>query len=459
MINRLKKAKIVRQLYSLIPQEFRINYKYYLNARKLITSTEFLSKEQLQNFQLKKMRQIVNYAWNNIDGYRDIWQKNKFHPDQIKSLEDIKRIPFVTKEILRENLDRFTNKNIKSLQYATTGGSTGIPFGFYQQAKNRMIEMAFIHDMWSRHYKDISLKTKSVILRGSKVEGIYQIDERGLILSSYDINLKNVKKYIELIEEYRYPIFQAYASAISLMAKIMKENDLTINHKFKLITIGSEPLYDFQKMLIQGIFHTKLSHWYGHTEKTVLAGNCEKFEKFHVYPQYGITEIIKSDGDSAGVGEVGEIVGTSFWNYATPFIRYRTMDFAEAGECSCKECGRKYQLLNNIEGRLQDFVINSNKEVITLRGFFFVQDFNAFSNIRQMQIVQSKVGEIDINIIPTENFRRDDEMEIIRKIESVSNHKIVANVNLVQDISRTKTGKLRFLDQRLDTSKYTCLAD
>jgi phenylacetate-CoA ligase len=90
MINRLKKVKIVRQLYSLIPQQFRINYKYYLNSRKLITSTEFLSKEQHQNFQLKKMRQIVNYAWNNIDGYRDIWQKNKFHPDQINSLEDIK---------------------------------------------------------------------------------------------------------------------------------------------------------------------------------------------------------------------------------------------------------------------------------------------------------------------------------------------------------------------------------
>ena len=452
MINRLKKVKIVRKLYSLIPQQFRINYKYYLNTRKLIRSTEFLSKEQLQNLQLKKMRQIVNYAWNNIDGYRDIWHKNKFHPDQINSLEDIKRIPIVTKEIMRENLDRFTNKNIKRMQYSTTGGSTGIPFGFYQQTKNHMIEMAFIHDMWKRKYKDISLKTKSVILRGSKVEGIYQTDERGLILSSYDINLENVKRYIVLIEKYRYPIFQAYASSIYLMARIMKENDLKLKHKFMSVMIGSEPLYDFQKELIQEVFHTRLSHWYGHSEKAVLAGNCEKTDKFHVYPQYGVTELIKPDGNSADIGEIGEIVGTSFWNYATPFIRYRTMDFAELGESACKKCGRNYQLLNNIQGRLQDFIINSNKEILT--ALIFMQHYHAFANIHQMQIVQHKVGEIDVNIIPKNNFCHDDKIEIIRKVEAASHHKISVNVNLVQNISKTKTGKLRFLDQKLDINQY-----
>ena len=99
------------------------------------------------------------------------------------------------------------------------------------------------------------------------------------------------------------------------MAKIMRDNNLVMNHKFKAIMFGSEPLYGFQKELINEVFKTKLCYWYGHTEKSILAGNCEFDDRFHVYPQYGITEIIN-----------GEMIGTSFWNYATPFIRYKTTE-------------------------------------------------------------------------------------------------------------------------------------
>lgn len=441
----LKSNKLARIIFSMLPLRLRNkDYIYYLETRKLIKNTEFLSKEKLEKFQFEKLKEIVDYAWNNIEGYRKLWQENNFEPSQIKSLEDIKLIPFMTKDILRENIDKFTNKNLPNLEYVTTGGSTGIPFGFYQQSHNNMIEWAFIIDMWSRFYQDIKFNTKSVILRGTKLKSIYEHDPiYGLILSSYDINIENVKKYINQIEKYKYPIFQAYPSALYLMAKIMKDNNLKLNHKFEAIMFGSEPLYDFQKELIKEVFDTKLCYWYGQTEKAILAGNCEQDSRFHVYPQYGITEVID-----------GELVGTSFWNYATPLIRYKTMDFAQIGDNQCDQCGRNYQLLNKIDGRLQDYIVNSEKELVTLTALIFAQHFECFSKIIQMQLYQDKIGFVVVKIVPTNDFSENDKKEIIDKMLFAAHNKIIVSVCIVESLGKTNAGKLRFLEQKLDIKEY-----
>jgi phenylacetate-CoA ligase len=426
-----------------LPQKLKNrNYKYYIETRKLIKETEYLSEEELEKFQFSKLQDIVNYAWGNIEGYRELWQKNNFEPSKLKSLKDIELIPFVTKEILRDSIDKFTNKKLSNLRYMTTGGSTGIPFGFYEQTHNSMIETAFIHDMWSRFYKDINLDTKKVTLRGNKIKNIYEYDSiSGLTISSYDINIQNIKEYIKQINKSKYSIFQAYPSALYLMAKIMKENNLKLNHKFEAIMFGSEPLYDFQKELIKEVFDTKLCYWYGHSEKAILAGNTSNNNDFFVYPQYGITEIID-----------GELVGTSFWNYATPFIRYKTNDYAKISNKTNDI--NNYILLSKIDGRLQDYIVNKDKELVTLTALIFAQHFNCFSKIVQMQLYQEEIGHVVVKIIPTENFNSEDKKEIIDKMLYASHNKIVVFIEIVNNIQRTKASKLKFLDQHLDMKEF-----
>jgi phenylacetate-CoA ligase len=450
-----KNKKAVRYCYSLLPEYCSKGYKTYEGFRRLIKDTEYLTKNDIRKFQFNKLQEIVRYAWNNIHGYRELWDDASFCPDKLKCIDDIRLIPFITKEILRDNLDKFSNKKIILKKYATTGGSTGIPLGFYQEKKNDFIETAFIHDMWSRHYPKISRKTKSTILRGRNVDGIFNYDPMyGLTLSSYDIDLVNVIKYIELIESYKTPIFQAYPSAIYLMANIIKDNNININHKFKAIMLGSEPLYDFQKKLIQETFNTKLCFWYGASEKVVLAGNCELDERFHIYPQYGITEIIDKNGRTVNEGESGEIVGTSFWNFATPLIRYKTMDYAERGAERCEKCGRHYSLLNKIDGRLQDYIVDRERRLVTLTALIFAQHFQAFSRMISMKLYQDKIGEVIVNIVPTQAFTPEDEIEIIHKMQEATHNKITVYIKIVESLDLTESGKMKFLDQRLKIEEF-----
>lgn len=456
MINVLKKNKLIRSVFSKCPERFTRYYRTYASVRQLLRATEYLSKDELEEFQFNKLRKIVNYTWNNVLGYRELWQKHNFNPEKLKELNDIHLIPFITKDILRDNFDKFTNHNLTKIHYCTTGGSTGIPFGFYLEEKNEYIEKAFIYDMWYRHYPPTSLRSKSTVLRGDKVKGIYEYDPlHGLTLSSYDINVDNVEKYIQFIEIYKTPIFQAYPSAIYLMAKIIKDNGLSINHNFESIMLGSEPLYVFQKELIQEVFNTRLCFWYGATEKVVLAGNCGKNDRFHIYPQYGITELVDTYGNPIlQEGQTGEIVGTSFWNYATPFIRYKTMDYGELGQKYCEQCGRSYQLLNKIEGRLQDYIVDKEGNLVTLTALIFAQHFNAFSKIARMKLYQDKIGDVIVKIVPSIDFAKEDQLEIVDKMKTATSNKINVYIEEVENVDLTERGKLRFLDQHLDISAY-----
>lgn len=442
MINSLKLNKLIRTIYSKLPQQLKNkDYKYYLETRKLIKDTEYLSKEELVKFQLEKLKEIVNYAWGNIQGYRELWQENDFKPSKLKTLKDIELIPFVTKEVLRDNIDKFTNKNLQNLKYITTGGSTGIPFGFYEQSRNKMIEWGFIIDMWSRFYPQIQFDTKRVTLRGNKIKDIYEYDPiSGLVLSSYDIDLKNVKEYIKQIEKYKYPIFHVYPSAVYLMAKVMKDNNLKLNHKFEAIMFGSEPLYDFQKELIKEVFDTKLCYWYGHSEKAILAGNCEVDDRFHIYPQYGITEVIN-----------GELIGTSFWNYATPFIRYKTMDFAQVGDERCDKCGRNYQLIDSIDGRLQEFIVSKNNNLVSMTAINMHDDI--FDELEQFRFYQDTIGEVVFNYVAKSKIQVNTD-KIYKGLKEKLTDEFELILQEVDVIEKTNAGKLRFLDQKLNMKEY-----
>ena len=164
----------------------------------MLKKTGKFSQEEFRNLQFQKLKYLIDYCWNNIPGYRNHWEKGDFHPDNLKTLDDIKTIPFISKKILNRQIDAFSNKTVKNLEIQKTGGSTGIPFGFYQQSRNGIIEKAFIHDLWSRFYPEINLKTKATILRGRKIKGDIQIDPmHGLILSSYNLSPENKKPILK----------------------------------------------------------------------------------------------------------------------------------------------------------------------------------------------------------------------------------------------------------------------
>ena len=274
----------------------------------------------------------------------------------------------------------------------------------------------------------------------------------GLILSSYNLSPENVKRFVKAIEKYKTPILHAYPSSLFIMARIMQRHNIKLSHRFKSIMLGSEVLYDFQKEIIKKVFNTPICHWYGHAEKTVLAGNCEEDDRLYIYPQYGITEIITPSGKYASPGKTGEIIGTGFWNFATPFIRYRTMDYAERGEAQHVKCDLPYPTMIKIEGRQQELIVGKSSRLITLTAVSLV--CGKLSNIDQFKFYQSAIGQIEFHYVKTGPDVKIDEKKIILSFQYILGDDFEITTQEVKEIPITKTGKLCYLDQQLEINEF-----
>jgi len=181
---------------------------------------------------------------------------------------------------------------------------------------------------------------------------------------------------------------------------------------------------------------------YGHYEAAALAGYCEHANTYHVLPTYGYVELLDNNNNPiTELGAVGEIVATSFIMDATPFIRYRTGDYATYGGIGCEFCNRPYLILDTIEGRAQDYLIEWGGGRIPVTCINMHSD--VFDSITQWQIRQRTPGEIDFTYIPlgSDNLNARAAMHnaLTRKLP-----KFTINMVPVAQIGRTTRGKHRY---------------
>lgn len=443
----------VKYLYGLVPP--RIHYgKQFWDTYNFLQESQWWPKEKLEDYQMQQLTKLLNHAYENVPYYRRIFDERGLKPKEIQNFNDLKKLPYLTKEIVQEHLTGLIARNYPKsrLEYVTTSGSTGIPLWFYyEKGLSGAKELPFIFTQWKR--VGFKIGDRCVVLRGNVIQPAsksefweYDPINKNLILSSWHMKDEAFPKYIEKIREFKPDFIHSYPSAITVLAKFMRENNVESFPTVKAVLCASENLYSWQRELLEKVFQCRIYSHYGQTELVTLAGECEKSTYYHIFNEYGITELIKPDGTPANnEGEIGEIVGTGFNNYAMPFIRYKTGDFAV---CSCKECscGRRYRLIKRVEGRLQEFIVAKDNHLISLQD---MQIYKIFDNVKQFQFHQDKKGEVVFNVIKKDTYTQKDTKHIKEELHKRFGSDMKIEIRFVNNILRTKSGKYRFLIQKL----------
>jgi phenylacetate-CoA ligase len=444
--------KVIKRLASTVPPAYRQKRQYW-QVLSFLKDAEWWDKERIDKWQLKRLRHVVEHAYYNIPGFRTLYKEAGVTPLDLRSLRDIKYLPFLTKDLLRDNLKDFASPSLSQTKrvYVTTGGSTAIPFGFYLTKGDLIREWSFMHSGWAR--AGWQLGESSAILRGAFVgtrDKFWHYDpyRRELMLSSYYLTERTYKRYVEEIGRFKPHHLQAYPSAALILSDLVIDNGDIGKLSFQIIFLGSENVYPWQSAKIARAFPgAKIFSWYGQAEHVILAPMCEHSEVYHLWPFYGITEVINEKGEEAFEGDNGELVGTSLWNFSTPFIRYRTMDTARKGKFGCGECGRQFQLLQAISGRLQEMIITKNHRHISMTAINMHDDI--FDSIKQFQFYQDTMGEVVFKYIPKKDLSSK-ELDTIRAgLMLKLGDDVKLTFSEVKEIVKSKTGKYRFLDQRL----------
>jgi len=437
-------------------EEFKRLYQW-------LQETQWWSRDQLEAFQLDQLRGLVKHAYENVPYYRRVFDERRLKPEDITTLDDLIKIPILTKEDVRNNFEDLIARNIdrERLRYYTTGGSTGAPLGIYHDKHTTQPrEYAFMLRRWGwAGYRTgdrvVGLRDDRITRvdrRGNRYAWDYDTTNNRLALLAMDMSEENMYEYVELIREFRPRFMHAYPSSLEILSRFMRRNgvsDIGVNAVF----CASETLYRRQRELIESQFGCKIFDYYGLTEYVVGAAECEQHEGYHVNMEYGILELIDEDGNPVtDAGKLGRVVGTGFGNYCMPLLRYSTNDLAAyaSGKCSCK---RESILIREFKGRIQEFMVSKTGQITSFSALYTTAGVMTpiWGKIRELKFIQEREGEliVEMAIAPSSS-----EAEIAQEFlkafyEWLDEQEFHVRIIFVDRVSRTERGKLGLLEQRL----------
>ncbi len=444
----------IKYFYGSIPPRIRYG-KVFWETYNFLQESQWWSRERLKDYQIQQLSKLLHHAYEYVPYYHKVFDERGLKPSDIKKIEDLSKLPYLTKAIVRENVHTLIAKNIskRRLDSVRTSGSTGTPLVFYQQKGiTDSMELAFIWRMW--RCGGYQFGDRCVVLREDapdRLEGGKRIWwERNpaynyLILSPHHMTEENLYNYVEKIREFKPKAMQTLPSLLFILSDFMQRHGMAPFPSIKVILCGSETLYPWQREKAEDVFNCKVFSWYGQNEKVVLAGECKENNEYHIFPEYGVTEIIgRDDKHVTREGEMGEIIGTGFNNYAMPFIRYKTKDVAVWTNKNC-DCGREYRLLKKVEGRLQDFIVSKTGHLIPITTI----PYSFVNNVKQFQFYQEAPGKVTLRVVRMSTYRKEDSEYILRILREEMGESIKFCIEFVDNVGRTRGEKYMYLIQKL----------
>ena len=414
----------------------------YTNWREFLEHTDNWDAEHIVAYQTDILQRLVKYAYEYTNGYRELYATVGVHPSDIRTLDDIRLLPFVDKQMIQGNLSAFTVTT--DAEYVTTGGSTGIPFGFYRD------KVAFAQVLAARahQYSHMGWEEgdRQIVLRGlyidtpDHIQYVPEFEE--LRCSSYHLLPDYMEIYRQRAVEYKPKWLRCYPSSGYLFAKFLNKTGGAFP-PLSGVLCASENLYEWQRVYMQRVFRTRVFSHYGQYEQVALAGFCEYAPTYHVLPQHAYVELLDKENNPVRPNQTGEIVGTSFTMAATPFIRYRTQDYATLQGDSCPHCGRPYQVWSRVDGRLQEFIQASDGRLVSMTALNFHNDI--FDDIKQFQFHQIQPGIVTFCYVPKNTF---DPATMLQHLQ-IKLQGFEIQLQPVETIPLTPRGKHRFLRQEL----------
>lgn len=369
----------------------------YSKRKKELLFLEGADILQKQDFVLSRVKHIVDFAYNHVKFYKEFYDKSSFVPSELRSFDDIQKIPIVTKRILNEyNIEERSYKK-KDRYITNTGGSSGTPFAFYIEPTSMGHEWAHMHTIWEQldyHTSDFKLLFGG---RSNIKDGIgYDVIRNHFAVDIYQDYSILSKKLKRISEKYKIKYLHGYPSSIYDFALYCSREDPklrdSISKNLQGAFLGSEYPHALYRQTIEEVFGVKTISWYGHTERAVLA--YEKHEKFKYEPflSYGFSEAVKNDeGDF-------ELVSTSYYNEASPFIRYSTQDTVEDPVLE----GKILKSFKILKGREGEFVVDKKNKKINLTALIFGRHHEIFNYTHHIQVKQVDIGKIIIFYVSTD---------------------------------------------------------
>lgn len=413
------------------------------NTKKLYNeykNTEYYSLDELKKLQFKKLKKLLIHCEKNVPYYSQLFNRYSFNPQKFQNVSDLKILPPLTKEIVKENFTKLKSSNF--LKYVPrikeTGGSTGEPLKIYHDKCSHGA-------MWANIYKGFGhagylIGNRYIILaHGSMLpkrinysKTLYYLFQNAKIFPCYHLTQEDIKKFITLIKTSKAKFIYGYSSTLFQVARFLKNqpNDFT---KLEGIFTTADMLYSKQRKLIETQFGVPVFDNYGCPEAGVMTWECNQHDGYHYNMESAFIEIINKNEEGAG-----NILSTNLTNYAFPIVRYDTGDVGNLKEDNCL-CGRAHTKIISLLGRQRDIITLKDGRMI--HGAFFNHLPSFYDErIKRFQIIQPDIDNLEVHIDIDPKAKLKDFSPIIETLEKAFNFQL--NIVLIDgDFRESKISK------------------
>lgn len=422
------------------------------NSTYWLKQIEKMSKwtpEQVQTWQADRLHELMEHVYNHTIYYRRIMDERGLKPDDIRSAEDLKKLPIITKQIAREHFNEIVPDNIASLHYreGKTGGTTGEPMFYYCDENTWGYVTATKVYHWRKYgyeYGEPFAAMGSASLFAKKpslVRRIYDRLRNEIPMNTVNLTDELCEKYIQIIRERRIRYIYGYAASIYIFTQYVASHGIDLK-QIKGVFTTSEMLTDENRELIKRTYDCVVMDCYGARDAGINA-----YERaYHEY-EVGYNVLVETTNEFEP--NTGTLLTTNLLNYTFPLIRYQFGDEAELAPRN-ESKGYNGQLLNRVLGRTSDVMRLENGHNMTATGFSMIM--KAF-DVKAFSFNKTGVSEVTLAIVrDKEKYTEAQEKEIRKTIYLYIGEDAKLNIEYIDHFEPLKNGKRRYFMNDL-TSK------
>ena len=426
----------------------------FRQSRRFVAASQYWPARQTRAYQLAGLARLCEVARGGSAFYREHFEQAGLGSGPIRDFETFERLATIDRDTVRVHGDRLCVGDVRKADRVSTGGTSGKPVVFYQPPSRSGVEYAYLVSSWER--AGFRLGGTMAVLRGRVVgpdrHGLHHEYDpllRHHYYSSFHLSDDNLARYLAHIARIGPCFLHGYPSSVGAIVRFGRRSGAKCPANIRGIIVESEIVYPQQRQGAVEMFGCRYFACYGHTEKLVLACECERSGDYHVWPTYGHFELLDAEGTPVRTpGRRGEIVATGFINHLMPLIRYRTGDFATYVADRCDACGREHPIIRDIRGhRTQEVLIAADGSAISWTAMNMHDD--TFDCVRQFQFLQDQPGRAILRIVPADGFDKACERRIRAALGRKFDGALTLGVQIVEAIPLSGRGKAIYVDQAI----------
>lgn len=408
---------------------------------RFLEESQWWPKERMEDYQNKKLSELVTHAYQQVPYYRELFDGLHLRPGDIRTRDDLDKLPILEKIQIRANPESFIASNKRrGAKKNSTSGSTGTPMTFFYDNESLSKTWASAIRSWTR--TGYSMGDPMMRVAMADPNSFDTRIKHALLNCEYhyagDLDVGKLTEMADSIESYHNLFIHGFTSPLNVLTNFILEHNINITTNITGISTTSDNLLPDARKKMEKAFSTKVLDSYGAGgEHLSIAHQCEVTGAYHVDEESVILELLEGNLEQSK-----RIIVTGLDTYTMPLLRYAIGDLATPYGGTCP-CGRETMLLSSIDGRDADVIKTLSGKKLPVQ--LLMRLFMHKDGIDQWQIVQDTPDHAFIKLVTSDGFKPEYEKMILKDFSSQAGEGMYADISYVNTIAPRLSGKAQLV--------------